>query len=90
MTSSEAPNSEALKTLTDQELDGAIIAAHEAGGRASDLVELYREAASRKLSAGDNEAAGFLMTQAYVFALECHHPQRDILRDWLVARGREA
>lgn len=67
-------------------LDAQLLAAHIAGD-ARGLVALYRQAAE---AANDADAAGFFLTHAHVFALETGHPDAVILRDILVAQGREA
>jgi len=66
-------------------LDAALLAAHAAGDGAA-LVGLYIQAAG---AARDPAAAGFFLTQAYVFALEVRHPEAAGLRARLVASGRE-
>lgn len=53
------------------------------------LAELYQLAASVKLEAGDADARGFLLTQAYVFALESGHRDAAAIRNLLAADGRE-
>lgn len=67
------------------DLDARLLAAHEAGDRQA-LVALYTEAAD---GASDPAAAGFFLTQAYVFALDTGHPAAQHLRARLVADGRE-
>lgn len=51
------------------------------------LVALYTEAADVNTS---DTAAGFYLTQAYVFALDSGHPETAHLRERLRAMGREA
>lgn len=63
-----------------------VLAAHAAGDLPA-LVTLYSEAAA---TAEDPDAAAFLLTHAYVFALEAGHPGADDLHAALVAAGREA
>ncbi|MEM9344271.1 MAG: hypothetical protein AAGA87_14610 [Pseudomonadota bacterium] len=66
--------------------EAALIAAHAARD-APTLVQIYRAHAE---SLGDEDAAAFYMTQAYVWALEGGMPEARELHDWLKARGREA
>ncbi|MGR3467878.1 MAG: hypothetical protein ACU0CI_08345 [Shimia sp.] len=49
------------------ELEARLLAAHAAGDRRA-LAGIYREAAD---AAGDEDTEMFLLTQAFVFALEC-------------------
>ncbi|MEM9975183.1 MAG: hypothetical protein AAF771_13470 [Pseudomonadota bacterium] len=67
-------------------LEARILAAHAAGDGAA-LVTLYRDAAD---GAERPRVAAFFLTQAYVFALECGHPETGALRARLVAMGCEA
>lgn len=67
------------------ELNARLLAAHADGDKAA-LVGLYAEAADR---ANGRDAAAFFLTQAYVFALDCGHPDAAPLRARLVAMGRE-
>ena len=73
---------------TEVELDRLILAAHERGD-ARELAELYQKAANIKRETGEVDAAGFLLTQAYVFALECSHPDAAKIRVALAEEGRE-
>ncbi|MBR9842794.1 MAG: hypothetical protein GYB25_06505 [Rhodobacteraceae bacterium] len=66
-------------------LDTRLLAAHETGDRRS-LVALYREAAE---GANADEARGFYLTHAYVYALEEGHPMARDLHALLCAMGRE-
>lgn len=66
-------------------LEARLLAAH-AQGRSYDLVALYTEAADQ---ANTQEAKGFYLTHAYVFALELDHPQAPNLHAALVEMGRE-
>lgn len=70
-------------------LDAALMAAHERRDFRK-LTQLYHEAALHKRQQGDEDAACFLLTQAYVFALECGHPLADALHLELKANGRES
>lgn len=67
------------------DLDARLLAAHAADDRRA-LAELYAEAADK---AEDHDAACFYLTHAYVFALELGHPLAPVLRQRLVAAGRE-
>jgi len=70
-------------------LDAELLEAHARDNRSA-LVRLYAQAADLKERAGDEDAACFLLTQAYVFALELSHPDSERLHRRLVAKGREA
>lgn len=73
-------------TTADQELHAALLAAHgRSDGQA--LVDLYARAAD---AVSGDEAQGFMLTQAYVFALESGAPQGRALHARLRAMGREA
>lgn len=74
--------------MTSDALDVELRAAHRDGNRSA-LVTLYEQAARRAARAGHDRAAGFFMTQAYVFALETGSRDAGRLRAWLVAQGRE-
>jgi len=67
------------------DLDARLLAA-DAAGNLADLTGLYIEAAD---AAKDEAAAGFFLTQAYVFALEAGLPQAETLRTRLIAMGRD-
>jgi len=67
------------------ELDAALLAAHTAGDKRA-LVGLYAQAAE---GAGSRDAAGFYLTHAYVFALDCGHADARALHARLKAEGRE-
>lgn len=69
-------------------LEADILAAH-ARADAYALADLYARAADVKDRIGDRNAAGFLRTHAYVFALESAHPSADALCALLAADGRE-
>ena len=69
-------------------LDDRLIAAHEACDWPA-LVELYMQAARSSDSAGDQDAACFYLTHAYVFALQIDDARADELHAELKARGRE-
>lgn len=67
------------------DLETLLLDAHGRDDRPA-LVTLYSEAAD---IAPDEGAAGFFLTQAYVYALELAHPQTGALHARLVALGRE-
>ncbi|WP_299145637.1 hypothetical protein [uncultured Tateyamaria sp.] len=69
--------------MTD--LDDRLLAAH-AQNAATDLVDLYQEAAE---GASDDAARSFFLTQAYVFALETAHVDAAHLRAALAEMGSE-
>ena len=69
-------------------LEADLLAAH-AQGDGEALVDLYARAADRMARGKDEAAAGFFLTQAYVYALERAHPQAAELHQRLVAMGRE-
>ena len=64
------------------------MAAH-ARGDGTKLAHLYLLAAQEKSDEGDADAAGFLLTQAYVFALESGSDLATPIRRKLVAAGRD-
>ena len=64
-------------------LDSRLLAAHARGDIAA-LVRLYAEAAEHAAE----EARGFFLTQAYVYALESGHPAAPDLRAALARDGR--
>ena len=66
-------------------LDTQLIAAHEAGDAVL-LIRLYTQAADEACC---EEAAGFYLTHAYVFALEAGAPEAPALRQRLIDMGRE-
>ncbi|MEL6168704.1 MAG: hypothetical protein AAFR35_08425 [Pseudomonadota bacterium] len=66
-------------------LDERILDAHAKGDRSA-LVGLYLDAAGTVIGA---PAAGFFLTQAYVFALETGDPRTDAIRERLVSLGAE-
>lgn len=68
------------------DLDDRLLAAHDAGDRAA-LVALYTEAAA---AVPEDQARGFYLTHAYVFALDLGSAEAPELRDRLIAMGRES
>lgn len=76
-----------MRAADRQALDAALIEAHGAGdpGR---LARLYRQAAEALDRSGDGDAACFLHTQAYVFALEAGLDEARAFATTLRARGR--
>lgn len=71
--------------MTDNALNTRLLAAHESGDKPS-LVALYREAADTSTA---DEARGFYLTHAYVYALETGHRMAPDLHAMLRAMGRE-
>ena len=76
------------KRVSVDDLDARILQAHDDYDPYL-LSELYAQASQLKRAGGDEAAAGFLLTQAYVFALESGHPSVGELRSLLVQDGRE-
>lgn len=79
--------------LVDQsDADGreaAVLAAHAAGDTAA-LARLYRQSGLHAEALGDTAQACFLITMAYVNALDAGLDETTCeLKAWLVARGRE-
>lgn len=73
--------------MTDDQLEQAILNAHDRQcGRA--LSDLYALAAEKHEAAGDIDAACFLLTHAYVYALDVGAASETI-RQKLVCYGRE-
>lgn len=68
------------------DLDARLLNAHDTGDGAR-LVTLYRQAAD---AACDENAKGFYLTHAYVFALELGHSDAPLLHARLKDMGREA
>lgn len=67
-------------------LETRLLAAHVVGDKPA-LVTLYEEAAT---TAETDQAQGFFLTQAYVYALETDHPKAVKLRQRLKSTGRES
>ncbi|MEY2991925.1 MAG: hypothetical protein RI946_1319 [Pseudomonadota bacterium] len=67
------------------DLNEQLLAAHDHGDKAA-LVALYHQAAK---DVGDINSACFYATQAYIFALDCNHPDARALHAFLVEHGRE-
>ncbi|MFK7762909.1 MAG: hypothetical protein AB8B62_06575 [Roseobacter sp.] len=65
--------------------DTELLAAHETADNRA-LVRLYAQAADESAT---QEAAGFYLTHAYVFALEAGLPEAPDLRARLIDMGRE-
>ena len=80
---------EAMLSPGEAALDARLLAAHAAGDLGA-LVRLYREAGDAAFSAGDEDAAGFYLTHAYIFALDVGDPAAEDLRARLIGMGREA
>ncbi|MCY4334083.1 MAG: hypothetical protein OXC60_05360 [Litoreibacter sp.] len=71
--------------MPPNELDTRLLAAHARGDRSA-LIALYTEAAN---GTDSDEAKGFYLTHAYVFALEAGDSRITELRQTLVEMGRE-
>ncbi|MCW9042338.1 MAG: hypothetical protein OQK05_03250 [Pseudopelagicola sp.] len=71
--------------MSRRPLDSRLLAAHATGDTLS-LVTLYREAAEH---AQEDEARGFYLTHAYVYALEAGHHMSPDLHAMLRAMQRE-
>ena len=74
--------------LNRDELDQALLNAHARGDRAS-LITLYEQAGTMAGYDGADEAAGFYLTHAYVFALEAGDGRAGELYQRLRAAGKE-
>ncbi|MDB4092138.1 hypothetical protein N9552_01295 [bacterium] len=67
-------------------LDAQLLKSHEDDDRPA-LVALYQEAAK---TSNTDDAAGFYLTHAYIFALELGHADAPLLHATLKEMGREA
>ena len=67
------------------DLDARLLAAHQSEDTHA-LVALYVEAADQ---GADEDAYGFYLVHAYVFALETNHPLKERIRARLSSMGRE-
>ncbi|MFQ6548961.1 hypothetical protein AADZ90_013460 [Aestuariibius sp. 2305UL40-4] len=77
----------ATQTAEPDPLNDAILAAHAASDKAA-LATLYRKAADR-LEPADEDQLCFLLTQAYIFALDAGTAEAENLHRRLVSLGRE-
>ncbi|MDD9910255.1 MAG: hypothetical protein OXR62_11235 [Ahrensia sp.] len=75
--------------LDAQQLDQRIAVAHRRGDGFA-LVNLYQQAADLKRAEGDESAFWFLITHAFVFALENGHADAEPLHALLKGAGRES
>jgi hypothetical protein len=73
--------------MTRDELDHALLAAHDAEDTVA-LIRLYAMAGDLCEDTGDLDAACFYLTHAFVFALEAGAPEARVLNARLVAHGR--
>lgn len=71
--------------MTREELDAALIAAHDAGD-AGRIAALFADAGDR---AEAPDEACFFWTQAYVWALDAGSPLAYRMKSQLIAHGRE-
>ncbi|MEM7719913.1 MAG: hypothetical protein AAF222_11990 [Pseudomonadota bacterium] len=53
------------------------------------VIDIYTNAASEKMRAGDVDSASFLLTQGWIFALDADDPRATEIHAQLVALGRE-
>ncbi len=67
-------------------LDQALLDAHVRDDRGL-LITLYQQAAQ---DAASEQACGFFLTQAFIYALECGDTQAEALRQRLAEMGRES
>jgi hypothetical protein len=75
--------------VTDFEcLNAEVLKAHEAGDNAT-LVRVYNELGNTELAEGRELEGAFLLTQAYVYALEADLPEAEEIHAALAALGRE-
>ena len=74
------------KTLR-ADLHADLLKAH-AQGDGPALVDLYAQAAQMAKDDQDIDRAGFYLTHAWIFALECGHPKANAIRDELRQQGR--
>lgn len=74
--------------MSTQDLDKALLLAHQNGDRAG-LISLYAQAADDREEMGDIDAACFYLTHAFVFALQEGAPEQDELNRRLWEYGRE-
>lgn len=71
--------------MTDRALNAELLAAHARSDGCA-LAELYQRAAAQSES---EDARGFFLVHAYVFALETGHPDQGRIRDQLWRMNRE-
>jgi len=76
------------KSVTRDQLDRALIAAHKAGDGAR-MSRLYGAAGDTADTAGRVDEACFFWTHAYIFALEAGLPEAETYRTSLKRYGRE-
>lgn len=72
-----------LERLNDQ-----VLKAHEMGDQAT-LIDIYHMLGQEELAAGKITSACFLLTQAYVYALESNDPRATEIHETLKSHGRE-
>lgn len=69
-------------------LNAEVLQAHSAGDNAT-LVRIYKELGEEELAKGNELEGAFLLTQAYVYALEAGLPDAKEIHKLLTAYGRE-
>jgi len=74
--------------MNEAALEHRLLAAH-ARNDLEALTALYEEAANQRQERGDEEAACFYLTHAFVYALETGSPRADALQLRLWKLGRE-
>lgn len=67
------------------DLEAQLLTAHDQNDKAA-LVALYTQAANESM---DEDQAGFFLTQAYIFALDCGAREAADLNRRLAEQGRE-
>ena len=77
-----------MNTVSERTLEGRVLRAHEDGDLDA-LWRLYREAASDADRSGDADRAAFLLTHAWIFALDvgANKAASELFQE-LKARGR--
>ena len=71
-----------------ERLNSQVLKAHETGDQKT-LVDIYHMLGQEELDQGDVPAASFLLTQAYVYALESGDSRATEIHQLLKAHGRE-
>ena len=71
-----------------ERLNNQVLQAHEAGDKTT-LVDVYHMLGAEELAAENMTSAFFLLTQAYVYALESGDPHAMEIHKILKSHGRE-